>query len=163
MTELDTPLFIPPDDEGILEEEVATAQLLHSPPRKRSRNLFEIEETSMKNPPRQPSEIVHDEEYYLSDGSCILLVENILFNVSPVCDRPSSLAQSHPVRRYTERLFRRIHPLLVPCSHYLGETSLSKACQTTTRSSSLEIPSLSSVTSYGRYMPCELLCLAIRL
>lgn len=89
MRELDTPLFIPPDDEGILDEEVATAQLLHSPPRKRSRNFLETEETSMKTPPRHPSEIVRDEEYYLSDGSCILLVENTLFNVSPVCDHQS--------------------------------------------------------------------------
>ena len=89
MTELDTPLFIPPDDEGIIEEEVATAQLLHLPPRKRSRNLLETEEASMKAPPRQPSEIFRDEDYYLSDGSCILLVESTLFNVSPFDDRRS--------------------------------------------------------------------------
>ncbi len=77
MTELDTPLFIPPDDEGILEE-VATAQLLQSPPRKRSRNLLEIEEIMMKAPPSR------DDDYYLYDGSCIILVENTLFNVSPL-------------------------------------------------------------------------------
>ncbi|KAH9053956.1 hypothetical protein EDB83DRAFT_2393068 [Lactarius deliciosus] len=76
MTELDTPLFIPPDD-----EEVARAQLLYSPPRKRSRNLLEIEETDMKAPPIHHPEIVRDEDYYLSDGSCIILVENTLFNV----------------------------------------------------------------------------------
>jgi hypothetical protein len=86
MTELDTPLFIPPEDEGFLvkqdsEEGVAAAQLLHSPPRKRSRNLFEIPE-SMKILQRQGSEIVRDEDYYLSDGSCIILVENTLFNVA---------------------------------------------------------------------------------
>jgi hypothetical protein len=87
MTELDTPLFIPPEDEGFLvhqdSEEVAAAQLLHSPPRKRSRNLFEKPE-SMKIPQRQGSEIVRDEDYYLSDGSCIMLVENTLFNVAPL-------------------------------------------------------------------------------
>ncbi|KAI9430552.1 hypothetical protein H4582DRAFT_2016394 [Lactarius indigo] len=76
MQKLDTPLFIPPDD-----EEVAKAQLLHSPPRKRSRNLFEREETNMKTLPTHPPEIVRDEDYYLSDGSCIILVENTLFNV----------------------------------------------------------------------------------
>jgi hypothetical protein len=89
MTESDTPLFIPPDDEGIIEEEVATARLLHSPPRKRSRNLLEIEETSMKTLPSQPSGIVRDEDYYLSDGSCIILVENTLFNVSSFSDHRS--------------------------------------------------------------------------
>jgi hypothetical protein len=86
MTELDTPLFIPPEDEGFLvdsEEEVATARLLHSPPRKRSRNLFEKPEL-MRVSKHELSEIVRDEDYYLSDGSCIVLVGNTLFNVSPL-------------------------------------------------------------------------------
>ena len=159
MTELDPPLFIPPDDEGIIEEEVATARLLHSPPRKRSRNLFEIEETSMKAPPSQRSEIVRDEDYYLSDGSCIILVGNTLFNVSSFSDRSSSSLM--PACRCTELLFRKIHPPLVPCFHYRGETSQPKASQTTTQSSSLGTPSLSSATSCGRCMLCEFLCLAI--
>src|ERR1700691_4708509 len=90
MTELDTPLFIPPDDEGIIEEQVATARLLHSPPRKRSRNLLETDETTMKLLPSQPSEIVRDEDYYISDGSCIILVENTLFNVSSSFSKNSS-------------------------------------------------------------------------
>jgi hypothetical protein len=84
MTELDPPLFIPPEDEGFLvdrEEEVATAELLHSPPRKRSRNALEKPEV-MKIPQLQASEVARDEDYYLSDGSCIILVENTLFNVS---------------------------------------------------------------------------------
>jgi hypothetical protein len=85
MTELDIPLFIPPVDEGLIadREEVATGQLLHSPPRKRPRNLLERAE-SIKPLQRQALEIVHDEDYYLSDGSCIILVENTLFNVSPL-------------------------------------------------------------------------------
>jgi hypothetical protein len=88
MTELDTPLFIPPEDEGFLVQEdskegITAARLLHSPPRKRSRNLFEKPE-SMKIPQCQGSEIVRDEDYYLSDGSCIILVENTLFNVGPL-------------------------------------------------------------------------------
>ncbi len=86
MTELDTPLFIPPEDEGFLvdsEEEIATARLLHSPPRKRSRNLFEKPEL-MRVSKHELSEIVRDEDYYLSDGSCIVLVGNTLFNVSPL-------------------------------------------------------------------------------
>jgi hypothetical protein len=88
MTELDDPLFIPPEDEGFLVQQdsevgFAAAQLLHSPPRKRSRNLFEKPE-SMKIPQRQASEIVRDEDYYFSDGSCIILVENTLFNAGPV-------------------------------------------------------------------------------
>ncbi|KAI9440277.1 hypothetical protein BJY52DRAFT_1095756, partial [Lactarius psammicola] len=32
---------------------------------------------------------VRDEDYYLSDGSCIILVENTLFNVSPFSDHSS--------------------------------------------------------------------------
>lgn len=86
MTELDIPLFIPPEDEGFLvqqdsEEGVAAAQLLHSPPRKRARNLFEKPE-DMKIPQCQGLEVIHDEDYYFSDGSCIIMVENTLFNVS---------------------------------------------------------------------------------
>ncbi len=86
MTELDTPLFIPPEDEGFLVQQdsgegVAAAQLLHSPPRKRSRNLFEKPE-DMKIPQCQGLEVARDEDYYFSDGSCIILVENTLFNVS---------------------------------------------------------------------------------
>ena len=94
MTELDTPLFIPPEDEGFplySEEdgsEVATSQLLHSPPRKRSRSLFEKPEV-MKVPKCDASEIVRDEDYYLSDGSCIILVENTLFNVSLFVHHPN--------------------------------------------------------------------------
>ncbi|KAF8491143.1 hypothetical protein F5888DRAFT_1737069 [Russula emetica] len=85
MTELDTPLFIPPEDEGFLvqqdsEEGVAAAQLLHSPPRKRARNFFEKPE-DMKIPQCQGLEVVRDEDYYFSDGSCIIMVENTLFNV----------------------------------------------------------------------------------
>ncbi|KAI9509480.1 hypothetical protein F5148DRAFT_996597 [Russula earlei] len=84
MTELDTPPFIPPEDKGLLadrEEEIATAQLLHSPPRKRSRNFLEKPGVVRAPPRRQSSEIVRDKDYYLSDGSCIILVENTLFNV----------------------------------------------------------------------------------
>jgi hypothetical protein len=86
MTELDTPLFIPPEDEGLLlqqvsEEGIAAAQLLHSPPRKRVRNLFEKQE-DMRIPQCQGLEVVRDDDYYFSDGSCIIMVENTLFNVS---------------------------------------------------------------------------------
>jgi hypothetical protein len=86
MTELDTPLFIPPEDEGFSlqqdsEEGIAAAQLLHSPPRKRARNLFEKQE-DMKIPQCQGLEVARDDDYYFSDGSCIIMVENILFNVS---------------------------------------------------------------------------------
>jgi hypothetical protein len=99
MTQLDSPLFIPPKDEGLPlngeEDEVATSQLLHSPPRKRSRNLFEKPE-AMNLPNRETSEIVRDEDYYLSDGSCIILVENTLFNVSPLVRR-SNRHLSHPL------------------------------------------------------------------
>jgi hypothetical protein len=84
MTELDTPLFIPPEDEGFLvhsEEGIAAAQLLHSPPRKRARNLFDKQE-DMKISQCQVLAVVRDEDYYFSDGSCIIMVENTLFNVS---------------------------------------------------------------------------------
>lgn len=84
MIELDPPLFIPPEDEGFLvqqdsEESVAAAQLLHSPPRKRARNLFEKQD--MKVPQCQGLDVVRDEDYYFSDGSCTIMVENTLFNV----------------------------------------------------------------------------------
>jgi hypothetical protein len=83
MTELDTPLFIPPEDEGFIvqQEGVAAAQPLNSPPRKRARNLFEKPE-DMKIPQSQGLEVVRDEDYYFSDGSCIILVGSTLFNVS---------------------------------------------------------------------------------
>jgi len=79
---LDAPPFIPPHEEGLLvdrEEEIATAQLLNSPPRKRSRKLEKPEVIRVSQ--CHPSEIVRDVDYYLSDGSCIILVENTLFNV----------------------------------------------------------------------------------
>lgn len=49
----------------------------------------------MKTPPSQSSEIVRDEDYYLSDGSCIILVESTLFNVRSFNDHSSS--KSHTV------------------------------------------------------------------
>jgi hypothetical protein len=78
MTKLDAPPFIPPQEVD-REEEIATAQLLNSPPRKRSRKLDKSEVTRVSQ--CHPA-IVHDEDYYLSDGNCIILVENTLFNVS---------------------------------------------------------------------------------
>ena len=136
MTEFDAPLFIPPEDEGFLadrEEEVATAQLLHSPPRKRLRNLFEKPEI-MKLPHCQASHIVRDDDYYLSDGSCIILVENTLFNVSPPIVRHSTTNDPIPCR-YTEPLCQKIPLPLVPCSLCLKETSQLRANQITTQSS----------------------------
>ena len=135
MTELDTPIFIPPVDEGLLvdSEEIATARLLHSPPRKRSRNLFEKSEVmKVPLPPREASQIVRDEMYYLSDGSCIILVENTLFNVSP-----QVIDQSQPLRRlirYTERSYRKIPLPLVPCFLCPRETNRPKASPMTTQS-----------------------------
>jgi len=86
MAELDTPLFIPPEDEGFLVQQdseggVAAAQLLHSPPRKRARNLFEKPE-EMRISQCQGLKVVRDEDYYFSDGSCVIMVGNTLFNVS---------------------------------------------------------------------------------
>jgi len=157
MTELDTPLFIPPVDEELLvgSEEVATAQLLHSPPRKRSRNLFEKSEV-MKAPvpQREVSEVVRDEDYYLSDGSCIILVENTLFNVSP-----QVIGKSQPLRRlirYTEQSYPKIPLPLVPCFLCPRETNRLKASRITTQSFSWEILCHSFGTSSGRYMLCEL-------
>ena len=157
MTELDSPLFIPPEDEGFPlngeEDEVATSRLLHSPPRKRSRNLFEKPEV-MKLPKCDASEIVRDEDYYFSDGSCIILVENTLFNVSPLVHH-SNCHLSHPFR-YTEQLFRRIPLPSTPCFLCPKETNKLRASRMTTRSFSQEIQCLSSGTSSGRCMPCEL-------
>jgi hypothetical protein len=109
MTELDTPLFIPPVDEGLIvdrKDDVGTAQLLHSPPRKRPRNVLERAE-DIKPPQREALEIVRDEDYYLSDGSCIILVENTLFNVSTLFEHPiqwyyfiSAGTQNHSIERF---------------------------------------------------------------
>jgi hypothetical protein len=136
MTELDTSLFIPPEDEGFSvqqnSEGVAAAQLLHSPPRKRSRNLFEKPE-SMKIPQRQGSGIVRDEDYYLSDGSCIILVENTLFNVVPLIFRREAVTDL-TLCRYTGPFYRRIPLPSAPCSLCLKETNQPKASQMTTQS-----------------------------
>jgi hypothetical protein len=156
MTELDTPLFIPPVDEELLvdSEEVATARLLHSPPRKRSRNLFEKSELmKVPIPQREASQIVRDEEFYLSDGSCIILVENTLFNVSP-----QVISQSQPLRRLircTEQSYQKIPLPSVPCFLCPRETNRLKASRMTTQSFSWEIPYHSFETSSGRYMLCE--------
>lgn len=83
MTKRGASPFIPPQEEGLLvdrEEEIATVQLLNSPPRKRSRKLEKPE--VMRVSQFHPSEIDHDLDYYLADGSCIILVESTLFNVS---------------------------------------------------------------------------------
>jgi hypothetical protein len=166
MTELDTPLFIPPEDEGFflkqdLEEGVPTTQLLHSPPRKRSRNLFEKSEF-MKIPQCQGSQIVRDEDYYLSDGSCIILVEDTLFNVRPLILSHNGTTVIDPTpRRYTGPCYRRIPLPSAPCSRCLKETNQLKASQMTTQSFSREILCPSFGTSCGRYMPCELDRLAL--
>ncbi|KAI0059575.1 hypothetical protein BV25DRAFT_1052911 [Artomyces pyxidatus] len=87
MSDTDIPPFIPPDEDVLLDdhdEEVATVHLLQSPPRKRARVHEEDDDMkpSPRSPsPRSPSEIVRDDTFYLSDGSCILLVQNTLFNV----------------------------------------------------------------------------------
>ena len=164
MTELDTPLFIPPEDEGFLvqedsEEGIAAAQLLHSPPRKRSRNIFEKPEP-MKIPQCQGSEIVRDEDYYLSDGSCIILVENTLFNVDTLFFRCATITDSTPCR-YTGPFYQRIPPPSAQCFLCLKETNQLKGSQTTIQSFSQEILCPSFVTSSGRYMLCELGRLAL--
>ncbi|KAA1475693.1 hypothetical protein DENSPDRAFT_867026 [Dentipellis sp. KUC8613] len=83
MAEIDIPPFIPPDIDTSLEdehdEEVTAVHLLESPPRKRPRVTEQSEDITM--PLRSPTEITRDPEYYMSDGSCILLVDNTLFNV----------------------------------------------------------------------------------
>ncbi|KAI0040828.1 hypothetical protein FA95DRAFT_1549397 [Auriscalpium vulgare] len=85
MAEPDVP-FIPPDEDVSFEEHedheeaVVTGHLLENPPRKRPRLVEEDED--MKPPASPPpTTIVRDSEFYLSDGSCILLVQNVLFNV----------------------------------------------------------------------------------
>ena len=155
MTELDTPLFIPPEDEGFLiqqgsEEGVAAAQL-HSPPRKRARNLFEKSE-DMKIPQCQGLEVVRDEDYYFSDGSCIIMVENTLFNVSLLY---SSRKVTDPIPyRYTEPSCQRILLPSALCFLCPKETNQLKASWMTTQSFSQEILCPSSGTFSGRYMPC---------
>ncbi|KAI0314073.1 hypothetical protein OF83DRAFT_1138586 [Amylostereum chailletii] len=81
MADVDIPPFIPPDDDlDDPAEEAATVHLLQPPPRKRARTR-EVEpklEPPEENMSGQP---VHDKEFYLSDGSCILQVGHTLFNV----------------------------------------------------------------------------------
>jgi len=86
MDDIDSPPFIPPEtDDPVTDhaEEIATVQLLQlrTPPRKRARMGREDEE--MKSPPKS-TEIVRDSDFYMVDGSCVLLVENTLFNVSHI-------------------------------------------------------------------------------
>lgn len=89
-------------DEEQMDEEQAAETLLqtpHSPNtlrRKRARprslepdsdrsDTGTDHDTVMKTPiepaPTSKAAAVRDHEYYLSDGSCVLLVENVLFNV----------------------------------------------------------------------------------
>ena len=160
MTALDTPLFIPPIDEGLIadREEVATTHLLHSPPRKRSRKILEGAE-DITAPRRQASEIVHDDDYYLSDGSCIILVENTLFNVSPLVDHHvNGLTLSY---RCTEPLCRKIVLLSILCSPCHKETNQLKANQMTIQSFLWGTQYHSSGISYGPCMLCELQCLLV--
>jgi hypothetical protein len=163
MTELDTPLFIPPVDEGLIgdrKDDVAMAQLLHSPPRKRPRNVLERAEDIAKLPQRQALEIVRDEDYYLSDGSCIILVENTLFNVSTLFE--------HQIQWYyfiscrcTEPLYRKIPLLLVLCFPYPKEANLLKANQMIIQSFSSGTRYHGSGISYGPCMLCELQRLSV--
>jgi hypothetical protein len=163
MTELDTPLFIPPEDEGFLvqqdsEEGVAAARLLHSPPRKRARNLFEKPE-DMKIPQCQGLAVVRDEDYYFSDGSCIIMVENTLFNVSLLS--PSRKVTDPIPYRYTGPFYQRISRPSALCFLCPKETNQLKASRMTTQSFSQEILCPSSGTFSGRYMPCKLDWLAL--
>ena len=85
MGDLNEAPFIPPGpDEDIhfiddQQEEEATMSLLSIPPRKRAR--CENEQNN-KVAHRSSSEVARDDDFYMSDGSCIILVENTLFNVS---------------------------------------------------------------------------------
>jgi hypothetical protein len=83
-------------------------------------------------PQREASQVDHDEDYYLSDGSCIILVENALFNVSPRVQWPIA-ADSTPYR-YTERFYRKIPLPSAPRFLCPRETNQLKARQTTTQS-----------------------------
>jgi hypothetical protein len=80
------PPFIPPDDsddELDLQEVAAAVTFVHSPPRKRTRTLDPADmDNAVTQAPVLDGPPVRDANYYMSDGSCILLVENTLFNAS---------------------------------------------------------------------------------
>jgi len=91
MADFDIPPFIPPDDsdDDLAIEEVAASVApapalppvsLNSPPRKRQRtDSVDMKEEraspALTGPPQR------DVDYYMADGSCVLMVENTLFNV----------------------------------------------------------------------------------
>lgn len=55
-----------------------------SPSRKRARvddELADVEEVNQELQPRSSKDAVRDDSYYFPDGSCVLLVEDTLFNV----------------------------------------------------------------------------------
>ena len=89
MADVDTPPFLPPDDDSDdYAEEAIAVSLIHSPPRKRPRTQaqdLDVKKEEMQEEIQLTVEPVRDSDYYLSDGSCILRVGNTLFNVcSPI-------------------------------------------------------------------------------
>jgi hypothetical protein len=72
--------------EDLTPRSVDTGRFSESPVRKRPR----YDDMQLRSGPESLSEkstTVKDDTYYMSDGSCVLLVENTLFNVcfSPIC------------------------------------------------------------------------------
>lgn len=66
-----------------------------SPSRKRARvddELADVEEVNQELQPRSSKDAVRDDSYYFPDGSCVLLVEDTLFNVHrSILSRDSSM------------------------------------------------------------------------
>lgn len=102
-------------------------------------------------------DVVRDEKYYMEDGSCILLVENTLFNVSYYLHAGLSrhgMTLNAP-GRYIDRCSRETRRRLLRCSASRRGIRPWRARRTTTRLSCLETLSLSSGTSCGLYTPCK--------
>lgn len=74
----------------------------HTLSRKRAR-IDELDEViqELQSPSQSDEDLVRDDIYYFSDGSCILRVENTLFNVCLCCYSLVN-AFNHAVHRSTE-------------------------------------------------------------
>ena len=131
MGDLNEAPFIPPGpDEDIhfiddQQEEEATMSLLSIPPRKRARCENEHDSQVAY---RSSSEVARDDEFYMSDGSCIILVENTLFNVS----HNSSASSQYKIivnERYIGQSSPKTHRRSALCSHYHKAIIWPRVCQ----------------------------------
>jgi hypothetical protein len=171
--DVDIPPFIPSDDSDddlAIEEVQAAITPAHSaptttafapippqtsvPPRKRQRTVDCLE---MK--PEGAGLVVYDgppqrdADYYMTDGSCVLLIENTLFNVrSPFAGAMALLMEK--VARCTARCYHATHRSSRRSSPSRRATRRRRVPQMIDQSVCTAIPSASSRTFFGCSTPC---------